>query len=84
MLRSNGFLSTAKADVQRLQDLLGLSKAQANAGLRPGADTLLVKSNYFQIKGQVNDQEVLLQTSMMQLSALIEEDADGFTVNTSF
>ena len=84
VLQSNAFLSTAKEDVQLLQDLLELSKAQANAGLRPGADTLLVKSNYFQIKGQVNDQEALLQTAMMQLSALIGEDANSFTVDNSF
>jgi outer membrane protein TolC len=84
VLQSNAFLSTAKADVQRLQDLFELSKAQADAGLRPGADTLLVKSNYFQIKGQVNDQEALLQTAMMQLSALIGEDADSFTLDSSF
>jgi outer membrane protein TolC len=43
VLQRTDFLSTAKADVQRLQDLFELSKAQANAGLRPGADTLLVK-----------------------------------------
>jgi outer membrane protein len=84
VLQRTDFLSTAKADVQRLQDLFELSKAQANAGLRPGADTLLVKSNYFQIKGQVNDQEALLQTAMIQLSALIGEDADSFTIDNFF
>ena len=84
VLQRTAFLSTAKADVKRLQDLLELSKAQANAGLRPGADTLLVKSNYFQIKGQANDQKALLQTAMIRLSALIGEEANSFTVDNSF
>lgn len=83
VLRNSAFLSISKADVQRLEDLFELSKAQANAGLRPGADTLLIKSNYYQVKSQVNDQQALLTTAMMQLAALIGEDADSFTIDTS-
>lgn len=82
-LQSAASLATAKADVQRLQDLFELSKAQADAGLRPGADTLLVKSNYFQIKGQVNDQQALLETAMLQLAALVGEDTTNFSIDTS-
>jgi outer membrane protein TolC len=82
-LQSAAFLTTSKADVKRLQDLFELSKAQADAGLRPGADTLLIKSNYFQIKGQVNDQQALFETAMLQLAALIDEDAKSFTIDTS-
>lgn len=83
VLQSTAFLSTAKADVQRLKDLFELSKAQAEAGLRPGADTLLIKSNYFQIKGQVNQQQALLETAMLQLSSLIGEDTTSFSIDTS-
>lgn len=81
-LQSAAFLTTSKADVQRLKDLFELSKVQANAGLRPGADTLLIKSNYFQIKGHVNDQQALLETAMFQLAALVGEDTSSFNIDT--
>lgn len=83
ILRSTAFLSINIADAERLEDLFDLSKAQANAGLRPGADTLLVKSNYYQIKGRVNEQQAMLETAMMQLAALIGEDANNFAIDTS-
>ena len=83
LLQSTAFLSTANADVQRLKDLLELSKAQADAGLRPGADTLLIKSNYFQIKGQVNQQQALFETAKLQLASLIGEDTLSFSIDTT-
>ena len=83
VLQSTALLAINKADVKRLQDLFDLAKAQTNAGLRPGADTLLIKSNYFQIKGLVNDQQGILTTAMMQLATLIGEDANSFTIDTS-
>lgn len=83
VLQSSAFLSTSKADVQRLKDLFELSKAQADAGLKPGADTLLIKSNYYQVKGQVNDQQALMETAMLQLASLIGEDTASFTIDTS-
>jgi outer membrane protein TolC len=83
VLQSNTLLSISKADVQRLEDLFELSKAQADAGLRPGADTLLIKSNYYQIKGVVNEQQALLETAMLLLASLIGEDANSFTIDTS-
>lgn len=83
VLQSTAFLSTAKADVQRLKDLFELSKAQADAGLRPGADTLLIKSNYFQIKGEINQQQALLETAMLQLASLLGEDTASFSIDTS-
>ena len=83
VLQSSAFLSISKADVQRLKDLFELSKAQADAGLRPGADTLLIKSNYYQIKGQVNEQQALLESAMLQLASLIGADANSFTIDTS-
>lgn len=83
VLQSSVFLSTCKADVQRLKDLFELSKAQADAGLKPGADTLLIKSNYYQVKGQVNEQQALMETAMLQLASLIGEDTASFTIDTS-
>ena len=83
VLQSTALLAINKSDVKRLEDLFDLSKAQANAGLRPGADTLLIKSNYYQIKGLVNVQHGILTTSMMQLATLIGEDANSFSIDTS-
>lgn len=83
VLQSAALLSVSKADVTRLKDLFELSKAQAGAGLRPGADTLLIKSNYYQVKGLVNEQQAKLETAMLQLAALIGEDVNSFTIDTS-
>jgi outer membrane protein TolC len=83
VLQSAALLSVNKADVQRLKDLFELSKAQADAGLRPGADSFLVKSNYYQIKGQVNEQQAKFETAMLQLASFIGEDAESFTIDTS-
>lgn len=83
VLQSTAFLSTAKADVQRLKDLFELSKAQADAGLRPGADTLLIKSNYYQIKGQVNQEQALFESAMLQVASLLGEDTTSFSIDTS-
>ena len=83
VLKSAALLAVNKADVQRLKDLFELSKAQADAGLKPGADSLLVKSNYYQLKGRVNEQEAILETAMLQLAALINEDVNSFTIDTS-
>jgi len=83
VLQSTAFLAIIKENVHRLKELFDLSKAQADAGLRAGADTLLIKSNYFQNKGDVNDQQALLETAMMQLASLIGEDGSSFTIDTS-
>lgn len=83
VLQSAALLSVNKADVTRLKDLFELSKAQASAGLRPGADTLLIRSNYYQVKGQVNEQQAKLETAMLQLAALIGEEVNSFTIDTS-
>ncbi|MEO7488768.1 MAG: TolC family protein [Ferruginibacter sp.] len=83
VMQSASLLSVNKADVQRLSDLFELSKAQANAGLRPGADTFLVKSDYYQVRGRVNEQQAKLGTAMLQLGSLIGEDVNRFTIDTS-
>ncbi|MGN6601232.1 MAG: TolC family protein [Ginsengibacter sp.] len=82
-LKNQALLSVSRADVQRVQDLFELAEAQANAGLKPGADTLLIKSNYFQVKGQVNDHQAELETAMLELAALIGEDVKSFTIDSS-
>lgn len=83
VLQSAALLSVNKTDVQRLRDLFELSKAQANAGLRPGADTLLVKSDYYQVRGRINEQQAKLGTAMLQLASFIGEDVSSFTIDTS-
>ncbi len=83
VLQSSALLATAKADVKRLGNLLDLSQTQADAGLRPGADTLLVKSNFLQAKGAINEQQAILETAMLQLAAMMDEDANAFAVDTT-
>src|SRR5690242_9564411 len=82
-LKNQALLSISRADVQRVHDLFELAKAQANAGLKPSADTLLIKSNYFQVKGQLNDHRADLETAMLELAALIGEDVKSFTIDSS-
>ena len=82
-LQSKALLKVSKADEQRLAELLDLSKVQANAGLRPGADTLLVKSSYLLSRGIIHDQQAQLETAMLQLASLIGEEVSSFTLDTS-
>ena len=82
VLQRVALLSVAKGDVQRLADLLDLSKTQANAGLRPAADTLLLKSSYLQSRGIVNDQQGLLETAKLELATLIGEDGNSFGIDS--
>lgn len=83
VLQSAALLAVNKSDVKRLNDLFEISKVQASAGLRPGVDTLLIKSNYYQVKGEVNEQQAKLETAMLQLASLIGEDVNSFTIDTS-
>lgn len=82
-LQSAALLTILKSDAQRLADLLDLLKMQSDAGLRPSADTLLIKSAFLQAKNRINDQEASLETSLLQLASLTGEDADNISIDTS-
>ncbi|KIC90288.1 TolC family protein [Flavihumibacter sp. ZG627] len=83
VLQSAALLNILKADVKRLSGLLQLLESQSGAGLRPGADTLLIKSALLQSQNKINDQQALLETSLLQLASLIGEDTADFSIDTS-
>lgn len=83
LLQSSALLTLFKADAKRLYDLMDLLKAQADAGLLPGADTLLIKSAFLQAKNKINEERALLQSAQLQLAALMGEDADKVLIDTS-
>lgn len=83
VLHHSARLNVLRADVARLASLLDLLKAQATAGLRPGADTLLIKSAYLQSKNKVTDAKNLLQAAQLQLAALIGEDGRDLALDTA-
>lgn len=76
-------LEIANTDVKRLSDLFGLLQSQSNAGLRPGADTLLIRSALLQSGSKIHEQEAALQSSLLQLSALIGEPLSVHDLDTS-
>lgn len=82
-LHSVALLKILNDDSQRLGDLLGLLKAQSNAGLRPGADTLLLKAALLQSKEKVHEQQGLLNTSLIQLASLMGEEKAKMQLDTS-
>lgn len=82
-LASAAALEVAKADTRRFSDLLELVSAQASAGLRPGADTLLLKSSLLQSKAAEHDYRSALQTRRLQLAALMGENNAGFSLDTT-
>jgi len=82
-LSSAAFLKIAREDVKRLSDLFSLLQSQSNAGLRPGADTFLIKSALLQSKTKLHEQQAVLKSSVLQLSALIGEDVSPADLDTS-
>lgn len=82
-LESEALLKRMTADAKRLADLLDLQKAQADAGLRPGADTLLIKAVYLDAISKIYNQQASLESVLQLLAALTGEEAGRFGVNTS-
>lgn len=83
VLHHSARLSVLRSDADRLASLLDLLNAQAAAGLRPGADTLLIKSAFLQAKNKITDRQNLLQASLLQLAALIGEEGNALAVDTT-
>lgn len=83
MLESASLLAHLKGDSKRLSDLLELQRAQVIAGLRPGADSLLILSAYLDAVSRQADQEVVLTTLTEQLSSLIGENSSAVALDTS-
>lgn len=83
VLHHSARLNVLRADAARLASLLDLLKSQAAAGLRPGADTLLIKSAFLQAKNKITDAQNLLQGVQLQLAALIGEEGRVLTLDTT-
>jgi outer membrane protein len=82
-LYNSTLLKVYKAEANRLSSLLELLKAQSEAGLLPGADTLLLRSAYLQSRSKINEQQALFDESIVQLAALMGEDTAVVSVDTT-
>jgi outer membrane protein len=82
-LATHAALNAARADTRRLAELLELLQSQANAGLRPGADTLLLKSSLLQSKAKEYDFVATFKKTMLQLGALMGDANSDFSIDTS-
>ncbi|RYZ21165.1 MAG: hypothetical protein EOO10_22620, partial [Chitinophagaceae bacterium] len=82
-LASSAALEVAKADTRRFSGLLELVQAQASAGLRPGADTLLLKASLLQSKAAEHDYLSTIRTRRVQLGALMGDSSATFSVDTT-
>ncbi|HJW16684.1 MAG TPA: TolC family protein [Flavisolibacter sp.] len=82
-LAAHAALNVARADTRRLSELLELLQSQVNAGLRPGADTLLLKSSLLQSKAKEHDFGATLKKSLIQLGALTGDANGDFSIDTT-
>lgn len=84
ILYNQANLGWAKANAARLQEILALSKSMADAGLKPGADSLLTRSAYQQALAESNSWQGKLIASKVQLTEIIALSADSFRISSSF
>ncbi|WP_162303776.1 TolC family protein [Paracnuella aquatica] len=82
-LATTAALEVAQADTRRFATLLELVQAQASAGLRPGADTLLLKASYLQSKAAEHDHIAERRKALEQLGALMGESSAAFSLDTT-
>lgn len=83
ILHNLSVLNLYRSDEKRLSELSDLLKAQADAGLLPGADTLLIKSSLLQTGSEINERQSMLETSIYKLAALMGEDPAALSVDSS-
>lgn len=82
-LATTAALDVARTDTRRFSSLLQLLQAQANAGLQPGADTLLLKASLLQSKAKEHDLAATLKTRFIRLGALMGQAYSSFSVDTT-
>ena len=82
-LATTAALEVAKADTRRFSELLELLQAQAAAGLRPGADTLLLKASLLQAKAKEHDFAATLKARMLQLASLMGDTNATVALDTT-
>lgn len=71
----------ARANANRLQQIMGLSTSMAEAGLKPGADTLLALSAYQQALAESDNWQGKLAASRIRLTELVPLSPDSFQVS---
>lgn len=82
LLGQYAHLRISKKEESILNELYELSIALANDGLRPGADTLLIKSSVLDINNTVRSYEAKSLKSKLKLASFIGEAPD-FAIDTS-
>ncbi len=83
-VQSSSALEIAQADSKRLSELYDLTKAQVDAGLQPGADSLLLKSSLLQSQAKQFEQKAILKEKLVQLASFTGENNDDLAVDNSF
>jgi outer membrane protein len=76
-------LEIARSDSRRLAELFNLLQSQVDAGLHPGADTLLLKSSLLSSIAKEHDYQSVLKAKLEQMAALIGEPGADFLPDTS-
>lgn len=71
ILYNQSKLEWAKENVTRVKEILNLSKSLSEAGLKPGADTLLASSSYLQTLAELDDWNGKLSSSRIQLTEVV-------------
>lgn len=71
ILYNQSKLEWAKENVTRVKEILTLSESLAEAGLKPGADTLLAAASYLQTRAELDDWEGKLASSLIQLTEVV-------------
>lgn len=83
-VQSQAAVDLARKDSKRLADLLDLTKAQVDAGLQPGADSLLLKSSLLQSQAKQYEQQGILKEKLVKLSSYTGENGHDISLDNSF
>lgn len=70
VLHDQEMVKWAIGNHQRLNKLLNVSKSLSNAGLKPGADTLLIQASLFEAKSVLDGRRANLDQSRLMLAKL--------------
>lgn len=83
-VQSRAAVDIAEADSKRLADLYDLTRAQVDAGLQPGADSLLLKSSLLQAQARHYEQQGILKEKLVLLASYTGENSGEISPDNSF
>ena len=83
-IQSKAAVDIARADSKRLANLLDLTKAQVDAGLQPGADSLLLKSSLLQSQAKQFEQNGILKEKIVRLASYTGDNQHEISLDNSF